>query len=97
MLASLFPDLKGLTEVEIFIYKMEHFLGGLINPMVLILSDRYYVDNLISLKNHVIGQCFLGLYLRIFLFLISSYTLVNLNASLCPLNGNLPIFYYQKI
>jgi hypothetical protein len=86
-IAIAFPvtsGLSGLYEVEMF--WIEHYLAGLINPLVLSLSGRYYTKSTISLKMHVFAHCLFGLWQRLVLFPVSQISETNLNYTLCPSN-----------
>ena len=85
----LFPVTMGLTgpfEKEMF--WVEHYLSAIINPLILSFSGRYYTDNTISFKNHLMGHCLFALYQRVVLFPISLMTDVNMNYTLCPSESN---------
>jgi len=92
----LFPvtlGLSGFFEKEIF--WIEHYLYAIINPLVLSFSGRYYTDNTISIKNHLMGHCLFALYQRVILFPISLMTDVNINYTLCPSGSKKKFFYFS--
>ena len=85
--AIIFPDLSGLSYYEIVFFWIEHYQIGLINPVVLILSERFYTPDVMSLRNGLIAHCFFGLYNRILLASLANLTWANVNYNLCPCKG----------
>jgi hypothetical protein len=84
-IAIAFPDTCGLEGyLEVHMFWLEHYLGGLINPLVLSLSGRYYTKNTISFKNHIFSHCLFGIWQRTVLFPLSQASHSNLNYTLCP-------------
>lgn len=96
LMAILTPFLVGLNKLEVFFFFYEHYEILLINPLVIIIGGRYVSDITFSLKTSIISSCFFGLYQRLFLFLISSISYVNLNFTLCPSNGDPFVKYIGK-
>jgi hypothetical protein len=95
-IALLFPVTLGLTGIfEKEMFWIEHYLSAIINPLVLSFSGRYYTDNTISFKNHLMGHCLFALYQRVVLFPISLLTDVNLNYTLCPSESKNKIDLYN--
>lgn len=94
-LALLSPYLLFLTDFEIFLYYLEHFLIVPIGPIVL--CRRYGILKPTKLNQFV---CFssMALYQIVVLFPLSVATQVNLNFALCHSSGDpfYPIFkqYY---
>jgi len=84
-IAIFFPVTIGLNSfLEREMFWVEHYLSALINPLVLSFSSRYYSDNTISFKNHIMAHCLFGLYQRVVLLPLSALSTVNLNYILCP-------------
>jgi len=82
--AIFFPVTAGLTApYEIPIFWVEHFLGALINPLVLSLCHRYYTPTTISMRNHLFSHILFCFYQRYVLFPLSQLTHANLNFTLC--------------
>lgn len=85
--AIIFPDLSNLMSYEIVYFWIEHYQIGLINPIVLILSERYFQLDVISFRNGLISHCFFGLYNRIPLSILANFTWANVNYNLCACKG----------
>jgi hypothetical protein len=83
--AIAFPVTSGLTGYfEVPMFWIEHYLAGLINPLVLSLSGRYYTKNTISIKMHIFAHCLFCLWQRLVLYPLAQISQTNLNYTLCP-------------
>jgi hypothetical protein len=89
-MAIAFPCYKGLIGyLEIKWFWVEHLLAALINPLVLSLSDRYYLSSTISVRNHIFSHVMYAFYQRLFLFPISQLSYANIDYALCASEGNI--------
>ena len=96
-IAIAFPVTCGLeSPFEIPMFWIEHYMAGLINPLVLSMCGRYYSKNTISVKNHLLSHSLFGLYQRILLFPLSQITYANLNFTLCPANSDPFLSFVEK-
>jgi hypothetical protein len=83
-IAIIFPVTCGLDAfLEVPMFWVEHMLAGVINPIVLTMSHRYYKRDTISIKNHLFAHMIFGIYQRLILFPVSQMCQVNLNYLLC--------------
>ena len=83
----MFPDLTDLNYFEVIYFWIEHYQIGLFNPIVLILSERYYHFDVMNVRNGLLAHCFFGLYNRGLLATLSNLTWANVNYNLCPCKG----------
>jgi len=96
-IAIAFPVTRGLdSPFEIPMFWLEHYMAGLINPLVLSICGRYYSKNTISVKNHIFSHSLFGLYQRIILFPLSQMTYANLNFTLCPATADPFLPFVEK-
>lgn len=93
-IAIAFPVTTGLDgPFERPMFWVEHYLVGIINPLVLSLTHRYYTNNTICFLNHIFAHVIFGVYQRTVLFPISQMTHANLNFTLCGSNTD-PFLIY---
>lgn len=79
--ALIFPDYNGLDlPYEIFMFQLEHVLTSFINPLVLIVKGYQLQMDIMA---HQVSFSFFSLYQRVVLFSISTFTMMNINYSLC--------------
>ena len=87
-MAILLPDLTSLNYNEVIYFFVEHYQIAIINPLILIFSERFYTPDLFSIRHSIIAHCFFGWYSRIFLGTLSNLTWANVNYNLCPCKSN---------
>lgn len=85
------PFTNGLSEYEVYFFHIEHAQIGIINPLTMMIFDRYFQFSEFSLTNHIFGHCFFSSYQRLILFPISQLSYINLNFTICPSKSKLLI------
>jgi len=92
MMNNIFSPLVGIVfsqttgmhlPLEICMFWIEHFLAGIINPLILSLSERYYSNKTLSFQNHLLAHSYFGILMRLILFPMSWITDANINNTLC--------------
>jgi hypothetical protein len=74
----------GLTgPFEKQMYWIEHYLGAIINPLVLAMSGRYHQRKFFHVYYRLIGFAFFSLYHRVVLLPLAFLTWANLDQTLC--------------
>ena len=76
------------SSLEYYFYYIEHYIA-IINPFVLIISERFYEDFLHDTECNLLSSFLFMIYSRLILTLVSIISIVNVNFALCPPTGNL--------
>lgn len=78
-----FPELNGYSDMEIFVYYLQHLIASGVGTLVLSLSGRFDILAYRKVGYYVLGLMMFSIYMRPVLTPLSLLTWANLNHCLC--------------